>query len=320
VHEAADDRPRGRVAEHTAAPRVGARRDLAGGTALSKPLLDTRLTDPKERRAGALGAAPLIIGAQHLRSKVTGGSFHARPYRRAFPYMQMRTALRHEKPSLPAQMSLLSAQRLHSFHHVRVAGEPLEGGCLIGLPQGTYRDLLGLEIGALPPRQGILQVTPASLTEVKRWIVGRQLHAPYMGWPPKVLGGMRSAVIQAAAIHAGGEGLGGCVHSEWEGLRRHRRLLQKTALADGRRDLALDRKPVENRLDGPQGWDPVCRAVATAPRQPADPTVIVAADAPRVGRLRRPDARPWLLTAGLQRWQRIRGLWCDGGAGPYAWP
>jgi hypothetical protein len=77
LNEAAYDGPRRLIAEGTSATRGGVRRDIPGGAAPPKQLLDERLADPKEGRDGVLRAEPLIIGAENLLSQVKGVGFHA---------------------------------------------------------------------------------------------------------------------------------------------------------------------------------------------------------------------------------------------------
>jgi hypothetical protein len=77
VHKAAHDGQRCLIVEGPSATSMGARRDIPGGTAPPKQLLDERLADPKEGRDGALRAEPLIIGAENLLSQVKGVGFHA---------------------------------------------------------------------------------------------------------------------------------------------------------------------------------------------------------------------------------------------------
>jgi hypothetical protein len=77
LNEAAHDGQRRRIADGTSATSVGAWRDIPGGVAPPKQLLDERLADPKEGRDSALRAEPLIIGAENLLSKVKGVGFHA---------------------------------------------------------------------------------------------------------------------------------------------------------------------------------------------------------------------------------------------------
>jgi hypothetical protein len=81
LHEAAHDGQRRLIAEGTSATSVGARRDIPGGAALPKQLLDERLADPKEGCDGALRAKPLIIGAENLLSKVMRIGFHAHKHK-----------------------------------------------------------------------------------------------------------------------------------------------------------------------------------------------------------------------------------------------
>jgi hypothetical protein len=80
VHEAAHDSQRRLMADGPSATRVGARRDIPTGTVPPKPLLDQRLTDPKEGRDRALRAESLIIGAENLLSQVKGIGFHAQQH------------------------------------------------------------------------------------------------------------------------------------------------------------------------------------------------------------------------------------------------
>jgi hypothetical protein len=70
LHEAAHDGLRGLIAEGPSAPGVGARRDLPGGAAPPKQLLDERLADPKDGRESPLRAEPLIIGTENFLSQV----------------------------------------------------------------------------------------------------------------------------------------------------------------------------------------------------------------------------------------------------------
>jgi hypothetical protein len=81
MHAAAHASQRRLMADGPSATRVGARRDLPARAAPPKPLLDERLTDPKEGRESALRAKSLIIGAENLLSKVKSVGFHARQHK-----------------------------------------------------------------------------------------------------------------------------------------------------------------------------------------------------------------------------------------------
>jgi hypothetical protein len=60
---------------------VGARRNIAGGAAPPKPLLDERLPHPTEGCEGTLRAEQLIIGAENLLSQVKGVGFHTHKHK-----------------------------------------------------------------------------------------------------------------------------------------------------------------------------------------------------------------------------------------------
>ncbi len=81
MNEAAYTGQRRLIADGASATRMAARRDIAGGTAPPKRLLDERLADPKEGCDGALRAEPLIIGAKNLLPKVKGVGVHAPKHR-----------------------------------------------------------------------------------------------------------------------------------------------------------------------------------------------------------------------------------------------
>ena len=80
-------------AEGASATSVGTGRDLPGGAAPPKQLLDERRANPNEGREGALRAEPLLIGAENLLSQVKGKGFHAYKQQSEFPSTHMITAL-----------------------------------------------------------------------------------------------------------------------------------------------------------------------------------------------------------------------------------
>jgi hypothetical protein len=93
LHEAAHEGKRRLIADGTPAASVGARRDIPGGATPPKELLDERLADPQEGSDGALGAEPLITGAENLRSEVKGVGFHTRKHNGLLPHVQLITPL-----------------------------------------------------------------------------------------------------------------------------------------------------------------------------------------------------------------------------------
>jgi IS1 family transposase len=86
---------------------MGAWADIPGGPLPSQELLDKGLTDAKAGGNGALGAEPLITGAENLLSQVKGVGFHAYEHIRRPPYIQSRTAVYARLPNRPTDVVLL---------------------------------------------------------------------------------------------------------------------------------------------------------------------------------------------------------------------
>jgi hypothetical protein len=93
MHPAASVRYGGRVAAGPPTAGLGAGADGPRAPAPSEELLDNGLTDAKEGGHRALGAEPVITGAEALRSQVQGGRFHADEHNSVLPSRQSRTAL-----------------------------------------------------------------------------------------------------------------------------------------------------------------------------------------------------------------------------------
>jgi len=97
---------------------------------------------------------------------------------------------------------------MNSFHQVGVAGQRLQGRGRISLQQVPDIDLLRFQIGALQPREGLLQVAPYPLNRVQLGAIGWQPDVPHILRPLNPLGGVRAAVIQEQDVEAVGKCLG----------------------------------------------------------------------------------------------------------------
>jgi hypothetical protein len=175
----------------------------------------------------------------------------------------------------------------------------LEGRGLIGLQQVPSRDLWRLKIGALQPRQVILEVAPGARDRVQLRTVGREPRRADMFRPPPVLSGVCAAVLQAQDRQAIRQRLGQGLEEAWAQVGMHVRQCQKAALAGRGRHRTIDRELLEAGLDRSDGWD-AAGGEAAAHGQQAQTTVVLAARAHQGGRRWRDDAPKRLQTACLK--------------------
>jgi hypothetical protein len=189
------------------------------------------------------------------------------------------------------------------------------GGCRPHRPQeGTQGILWGIEIGELVPRQIILHVRPDPRERARCWAVGRQADQLDVLWQGELLGRMGATGVQSAEIEALRKGLRDGLDEELTHLRVQRGPRQQAPVTRGGLHGAIDIAPREDMLDGSNWLRATGGEAPPTDGQEADAAFIVA-KAPDGAGVRRGD-RPLevFLTGGLEGWDGLRLLWCDGGA------
>jgi hypothetical protein len=121
-------------------------------------------------------------------------------------------------------------------------------------------------------------------------------------------------VIQEQIIQAVRECLGQGIDEAWEQVRVQMGQLQKAAFAGGGRHRARDSEPCVDVLDGPQGLDATACSPASAPRQRAETTVVLAQHPHRAAGLGRDDTLQALAPRRLERRDGLRIFLWGGGA------
>jgi hypothetical protein len=128
-------------------------------------------------------------------------------------------------------------------------------GGIVGRQHLTPIGLLRIKIGALQPRQLILQVAPHPLPRVQRRAIGRQPDVGYILGPAHPSGGRRAAVLRQEDIAAVREGAGEGLPKDLAGLRIQIRSFAQAALPRSRGHRAIDIEPVEGVRDRSPGLD-----------------------------------------------------------------